>query len=582
MPADRDPVEDLLAAVSDGHPVDWAAASRDFELDGRMRLDALQEVSRIADFNRRLQEEATGGPMPERWGELLLLERIGTGANAEVLRAWDPALHREVALKLLPAGVEDTQLLEEGRAAARIRHPHVAAVHGIDRRNGRLGMWMELVRGRNLEQEVRARGPLTPGETTRLGREIASALVAVHAAGLLHRDVKPANIVHDAEGRYVLTDFGLGVSQDDAARGAAGSAGTPMYMAPELLTGASPSEPSDVYGLGLVLWFALAGRHPFPAEALPHLAKAAAVGPKPALREIRTDVPHGLLEIVERAIASDPALRTSQARAVSNALDGLAVPGDGRTVSDRPRRVSPVVLVSLVAAAAAAAAITTTLLRTRKPATVPVVAPAGPASPSSPSSPAPVTTYAVQASFLRHDARGEARLVSGDRVKPGDRLSLEFHATRAAWVYVLDEDERGERYLLFPQPLFDTPNPLAADSVYRLPGAIGGRDQGWTVTSRGGREYLLVVASPEPVSELEAELHRLPAPRPGRPIEYATVGETSVERLRGIGGVSPVPSGPSRPAGPTPAFARFRALAGREGEVSGVWVRQISLENPTR
>ena len=173
------------------------------------------------------------------------------------------------------------------------------------------------------------------------------------------------------------------------------------------------------------------------------------------------------------------------------------------------------------------------------------------------------------------------RLTPGDRIAPGDRLSLEFHASRPMWVYVLNEDERGESYLLFPQPLFDVANPIQPDSTAVLPGPIGGRENTWTVTSRGGREHFLVVASPEPVPDIETELRKLPAARPGRPVQYAVVEPGAVDRLRGVGGVTPVPASerPHRRAG---AFERFQALAGRETVSRGVWVRQITLENPDR
>jgi hypothetical protein len=167
-------------------------------------------------------------------------------------------------------------------------------------------------------------------------------------------------------------------------------------------------------------------------------------------------------------------------------------------------------------------------------------------------------------------------------VRPGDRLSLEVRATRPAWIYVLDEDEHGERYLLFPQPRFDVRNPVPADSMLVLPGTVGGKENAWTVTSPGGREYLLVVVSPKPLPEIEADLGRLPPPQPGRPIEYAKVGEEAVERLRGVGGVSELPSTEAPPVVRSPAFDRFRALAGRESDIQGVWVRQIVLENPRR
>ncbi|MEO6462627.1 MAG: serine/threonine-protein kinase, partial [Candidatus Eisenbacteria bacterium] len=498
MGAERDPIEELLASVSDGRPIDWDAAARNLGPDGRTRLHALRDVARIADYNRSLQQAPGDDATPDRWGDLLVLESIGAGAHGEVFRTWDPALRREVALKLLPADGDDARLLEEGRAAARIRHPHVAAVHGIDRHDDRVGLWMELVRGSNLEQEVRTRGRLSADEVARVGREIGSALVAVHAAGLLHRDVKPANIVRDAEGRHVLTDFGLGMSQAAAAREIAGSAGTPMYMAPELLAGGTPTERSDVYGLGLVLWYALAGRHPFAAESIPALVQGASRGPELSLAAERPDVPRPLLAIVTRAIAPDPAARFADARSFCAAFEAVATT-ERETQSSQ--RVLRGFAIAALAAVVIGVAILVPVLRARRPAPGASVATVAP--------PAPTALYAVDASFLRFATNGPTRLASGDRVRPGDRLGLEFRATRPAWVYVLDEDERGERYLLFPQPLFDTPNPLVADSTYRLPGPIGGRENAWTVTSRGGREYLMIVASPEPVPELEAELGRL-------------------------------------------------------------------------
>ncbi|HEV2104921.1 MAG TPA: DUF4384 domain-containing protein, partial [Candidatus Eisenbacteria bacterium] len=188
--------------------------------------------------------------------------------------------------------------------------------------------------------------------------------------------------------------------------------------------------------------------------------------------------------------------------------------------------------------------------------------------------------YDVEATLVRRSGGAYQRLAPGDRVAPGDRLSLEFRATRRAWVYVLDQDERGESYLLFPQPLFDTANPIVPDSTVVLPGPIGGRENAWTVTSRGGREHFLLVASPAPVADLEAELRLLPAARPGRPIRYAAVEPAALERLRGVGGVAPLPA-PAKPA-PNGAFERFAALAGRERGVRGVWVRQVTLENPLR
>lgn len=564
MTAERNSIEELLASVSDGRPVDWETAATRLGPEELARLSALQQVSRIADFNRRLQEGGESDETPERWGSMLLLERLGSGANADVFRAWDPGLQREVALKLMRAGLGGGTLMEEGRAAARVRHAHVVTVHGVDDRDGRVGLWMELIRGTSLEQEVRSRGALRASEALRLGSQIAAALSAVHDSGLLHRDIKPANVVRDAEDRFVLADFGLGLQWDRASTSARGPSGTPMYMAPELLGGGVATQRSDVYSLGLLLWFALTGRHPFDVGTLEELAEAAARGPRPSLREVRPDVPESLAIVVEKAMAPEPAARYPDARELLARLASL----DAATVAPRvwswPRWVVVgIALLGLIA-------LGTWWARARRPvSTAPPVA----------SVPAPAT-YDVAASFLRRNDRESERLVTGDRVKPGDRLSLEVRATRPVWIYVLNEDERGERYLLFPQPSFDLRNPIPPNTPQVLPGPIGGRENAWTVTSAGGREHFLVVAAPEPVAALEAELMRIPAPAAGRPIEYGRVGESTVERLRGVGGMGELPPGPAPSAPPSRAFDEFRALAGSETGVRGVWVRQIVLENP--
>src|SRR5262249_16926646 len=154
-------------------------------------------------------------------------------------------------------------------------------------------------------------------EATTLGVQLAAALAAVHAAGILHRDIKPANVMKDVAGRWVLADFGLGRRGDAAG---ATPSGTPMYMAPELLHGGGASERSDVCSLGLSLWFALAGRHPFDAASLAALEAAAARGPQPPLRESRADVPAPLAAAIERAIAPDAAARWGSARELEQAL----------------------------------------------------------------------------------------------------------------------------------------------------------------------------------------------------------------------------------------------------------------------
>lgn len=585
MSADRDAIERLLASLSDGVSTDWDHELMQSPAAQRTQVAALRDIANIAAFNRRLQlgpdpcESAANGAStaPRQWGHLMLLDQLGAGSQAVVHRAWDSVLQREVALKLDPAaapGGSDEVLLREGRAAARIKHPNVVTVHGIDRHDGVVGMWMELVRGDSLERIVSGRSPLSIPDVLRLARELSSALVAVHEAGLLHADLKPANVVRDADGRFVLTDFGLGRRPWSQA-GAPTPSGTPMYMAPELFASAPASERSDLYSWGMVLWFALAGRHAFDATSLPGLIEDAKRGPAAKLATMRADAPPALVAVIERAIAPAPEARFASARELAAALKRIAA-AEAATPAE-PKRTPPVQLL-LVAVLTSVIAVVAQRYAGRLLGRPHLAAPTTPAT-------APVVpsgAYTVDASFFKRTADAATPLSNGDRVRPGDRLSLQIRASRASHVYVLNEDEQGERYLLFPQPRFDTRNPLPADSNMTLPGVIGTAEQAWTVTSAGGREHFLVVVSSEPVAELEAELKNLSPAAPGRPIEYARVSSETVELLRGVGGVSQLPSRAPATSKQQGAFAEFKALTGRENTVQGTWVRQFVLENPDR
>ncbi|MER6574894.1 protein kinase [Nonomuraea sp. NPDC001023] len=206
-----------------------------------------------------------------------LTERLGGGGMGLVWRAWDTALHREVALKEVrppdPAFEEHdpeaarelrARVLREARALARLNHPHVATIHHIFDPGGEGYPWivMELVTGGSLADRL-ARGPMTPWETARLGREVLSALRAAHAVGILHRDVKPANVLLREDGRSVLTDFGIAAVRESTSLTATGSfIGSPEYMAPERINGHEGDPASDLWSLGMLLYVAVEGRHP--------------------------------------------------------------------------------------------------------------------------------------------------------------------------------------------------------------------------------------------------------------------------------------------------------------------------------
>jgi hypothetical protein len=193
---------------------------------------------------------------------------------------------------------------------------------------------------------------------------------------------------------------------------------------------------------------------------------------------------------------------------------------------------------------------------------------------------AAVAPLSVTAELYRRTADGEERLLPGARVAPGDGLFMEVQSADSVHVYVLNEDAEGEVYALFPGPSFDQRNPLAGGATHRLPGTTRGRSVSWEVTSAGGREHVIVLASRKPLPDVEREIAALPTATVGRPVSYARLSGRTVTLLRGIGGVRVDPSATA------PAKSRLSDLLGSLSEGSSargdVWAWQFELENPKR
>lgn len=247
------------------------------------------------------------------WGDLRVVEELGRGAYGCVYRAFDDALAREVALKIIPIESSDPAVaagvLREGRMLARLRHRNVVTVYRAQQIGNEIGVCMELVRGRSLASMLRESGPLAADEAALIGISLCQALSAVHAAGLLHRDVKAHNVMRESGGRIVLMDFGAGREISARQSGWGDMAGTPLYMAPEVLAGGEWSASADLYSLGVLLFFLVAGRHPIEGATLPDIAIAHARGRRSLLADCRPDLPDAFVRVVERAIAPGVAQR---------------------------------------------------------------------------------------------------------------------------------------------------------------------------------------------------------------------------------------------------------------------------------
>jgi serine/threonine-protein kinase len=331
-------LDELADAVLDGVAVDWDSAESSAGDPQREAIRQLRILAGIARLHRSLGEtpsapasssassapETVEGPRPvlARWGRLELHERIGRGSFGEVFRARDPKLDREVAVKLLHpdrSREESSSALREARLLARVRHPNVVTVYDADEIDGRVGLWMEFIHGRDLEAILRDRGPFSEREVVRVGVELCRAVSAVHEAGLVHRDVKAQNLMQTSEGRLVLMDFGTGRDLQVAPASARDTAGTPLYLAPEIFRGAPASVRSDVYGAGVLLFHLLTGGYPVRGGSIAEVQAAHARGRRVELAGARGN-PASLAAVIGRAIDPDPSKRFESAREMLAAL----------------------------------------------------------------------------------------------------------------------------------------------------------------------------------------------------------------------------------------------------------------------
>ncbi|HYO65333.1 MAG TPA: protein kinase [Archangium sp.] len=274
--------------------------------------------------------EAAGSPEPKSSPELFagryaLEALVGRGGMGHVYRARDVLVGDVVALKTLELGKEPgTDALErfrrEVRLARRIAHPHVARMHDLGEHAGQNYLTMEYVEGQDLRSLIAREGPLAPMRAVRIALAVCEGLAAAHAAGVVHRDLKPANVLVEKGGRVVLTDFGIARALvDEAARSTQGTAGTPMYMAPEQLTGGEVDTRADLYAVGLMLYEMLTAAPPFSGDSPMAVAFARLRQPPPDPRA-KTAVPDALAGRVLHCLARDPEERPASALQLAQSL----------------------------------------------------------------------------------------------------------------------------------------------------------------------------------------------------------------------------------------------------------------------
>ena len=564
----------VAESISEGKPVDWPEVE---EHTGPLDLPILSELKALEGLARSHEET------PKQWGPFTIIGEIARGAFGTVYIATDPALGLTVALKVIrprnpEAAIDPAKAFNEARLLAKITHPNVVRVFRVERIGYEVGLVMELVKGRTLDDLVLTESLFGPNEAALIGLDLCRALAAVHATGALHGDIKAHNVMRGEGGRTVLMDFGA-AKDLTLARTHTGQdfVGTPLYMAPEVFDGQPRSKSTDLYSLGVLLYYLVSGRYPVSGESRTEVQRRhGESGEFRPLRDVRPDLPDSFIRVVERALARSPEGRYQSAgefeAALANTLPVRAPLSNRKPpIPWKPLAAAAVLLVLGVAAARYWPYSPGSRARTESFA--PSAVSSAPAAAADDAG-----SYRISAALNREKSVGgeSVTIGAGTRLALSDMLSLDVNVSEPVYLYVVNEDEHGESYLLFPLPGLTPTNPLPVGR-HRLPGTLEGAKASWVVTSTGGgKEHFLLIASRGPSPAFEKMFATLPRPTLNKPVVRLSRDNLGV--LRSVGGLALSNPDSSLQLHTTPGFAA--ELPASEEIARGVWVRQVSVDNP--
>jgi len=278
---------------------------------------------------------------PVKIGRYQIQDALGRGGMATVYAAYDPSFERQVAIKLLPREfLHDpqfhTRFQREAKAIAALEHPAILPVYDFGEDDGQPYLVMRLMSGGSLKERIE-QGPLPLDETLMVVERVGAALAAAHTKGVIHRDLKPGNILFDGDGNPAIADFGIVKLTEHASQlTGSGIVGTPAYMAPEMASAGGVTPLIDIYAMGVTLYQMLTGQLPFNADTPMGLMAAHVTKPVPDVREARPDLPEDAQYVIERSMAKDPAERYQTLGEMIDDLRAVVLGGVGAATMAAP------------------------------------------------------------------------------------------------------------------------------------------------------------------------------------------------------------------------------------------------------
>ena len=291
------------------------------------------------------QLDELGGRLQAALGDAYAVEgRLGAGGFAVVFLVRDVHLKRKLAVKVLsPDVISSHSVLErfrrEAETVAQLSHPHIVPLHFIGQKDDLIYLVMEAIEGGSLADKLHREKQLSIEDAARIFQEVASALAHAHKRGVVHRDIKPQNVLLDAEtGRALVTDFGIARTAEGGSLTATGMVvGTPTYLSPEQVTGEPSDHRADIYALGVMMYEMLAGQPPFTGATPTAVLMKRLGGPPAPLQSVRSDVPAPLADVVDACLATDPNERIQNAADIVRSMTGHSPVSGGHTTSTRLR-----------------------------------------------------------------------------------------------------------------------------------------------------------------------------------------------------------------------------------------------------